>query len=484
MALQIGDTVGDYEIVGVLGKGGMGKVYRVRNLLSDRIEAMKVVLPDLSADPGLADRFLREIRVHASLEHPHIAALRTALRVDNQVLMVMELVEGCSLEERLRQGALDIESGIRYVGQILSALDLAHSRGIIHRDIKPANVIVTPEGNVKLTDFGIARSASDASLTQSGVALGSLYYMSPEQVQAQPADRRSDIYALGVTFYEMVTGKRPIDGGSEYAILNAHLTHTPPAPVTLNPAVPIMLSAAIMKSLAKQPDERFQSAAEFREALRRVEGFTTMSSMVTEPVNRTRASTVPAIDPSRAQIEALSLTGSFSVIAPAIDPSRAQIEAASISVGETRPRPAIDPSRAQIEAALMKSLGPIAKILVSRTAPLCASAAELRDRLAAQIEDPQDRKAFLSQLSPGTAGGPSTASNGKPAVEVITQWDPVIIAKVKQQLAIYTGPIASVIVDRAAKKVRTPLDLYQALAAEIPSERDRAAFLKNAPWQG
>ena len=438
MALQIGDTVGDYEIVGVLGKGGMGKVYRVRNLLSDRIEAMKVVLPDLSADPGLADRFLREIRVHASLEHPHIAALRTALRVDNQVLMVMELVEGCSLEERLRQGALDIESGIRYVGQILSALDLAHSRGIIHRDIKPANVIVTPEGNVKMTDFGIARSASAASLPQSGVALGSLYYMSPEQEQAQPADRRSDIYALGVTFYEMVTGKRPIDGGSEYAILNAHLTHTPPAPVTLNPAVPIMLSAAIMKSLAKQPDERFQSAAEFREALRRVEGFTTMSSMVTEPVNRTRASTVPAIDPSRAQIE----------------------------------------------AALMKSLGPIAKILVSRTAPLCASAAELRDRLAAQIEDPQDRKAFLSQLSPGTAGGPSTASNGKPAVEVITQWDPVIIAKVKQQLAIYTGPIASVIVDRAAKKVRTPLDLYQALAAEIPSERDRAAFLKNAPWQG
>src|ERR1017187_7352879 len=212
MVLQIGGTVGDYEIVGVLGKGGMGKVYRVRNLLSDRIEAMKVALPDLSADPGLADRFLREIRVHASLEHPNIAALHAALRVDNLVLMVMELVEGVSLEERLRQGALDLESSIRYVDQVLSALDLAHSRGIIHRDIKPANIIVTPEGNVKLTDFGIARSAADASLTQSGIALGSLYYMSPEQVQAQPSDPRSDIYSLGVTFYEMVTGNRPIDG--------------------------------------------------------------------------------------------------------------------------------------------------------------------------------------------------------------------------------------------------------------------------------
>jgi serine/threonine-protein kinase len=425
MALQIGETVGDYEIVGVLGKGGMGKVYRVRNLLSDRIEAMKVVLPDRSFDPDLADRFLREIRVHASLEHPNIAALRTALRVDNQVLMVMELVEGISLEERLRQGPLDLASSIRYADQILSALDFAHSRGVIHRDIKPANIIVTPEGNVKLTDFGIARSASDASITHSGVALGSLYYMSPEQVQAQPADPRSDIYALGVTLYEMVTGKRPIDGSSEYAILNAHLSITPAAPVTLNPTVPVRLSAAIMKSLAKLPDHRFQTAEEFRAALRGIEGFTTLSSVVT--------------------------TGN----------------------------PGVDATRKQIEAALMKSLGPIAKILVARTAPLCSTPAELRDRLAAQIEDPQHRKVFLSQFASGP--GSNTTANGKPPVEVVTQWDPVVLAKAKQQLALYTGPIASVIVDRASKKVRTPYELYQLLAVEIPSERDRAAFLKNAP---
>ena len=429
MALQIGETVGDYQIVGVLGKGGMGKVYKVRNLLSDRIEAMKVVLPDLSADPALADRFLREIRVHASLEHPNIAALRTALRVNNQVLMVMELVEGSSLEERLKQGTVDLASSLHYVEQVLSALELAHSRGIIHRDIKPANIIVTPEGTVKLTDFGIARSASDATLTQSGVALGSLYYMSPEQVQAQPVDPRSDIYSVGVTFYEMVTGKRPIDGSSEYAILNAHLTHTPPTPLTLNPAVPIMLSAAIMKAIAKNPEERFQSAAEMREALRRTEGFTTLTSVVTETI-----SAVPA-----------------------------------------------DPGRAQVEDALMKAIGPIARVLVARTAPLCANASELRDRLAAQIENPQDRQAFLKRLTTGTVSGPQTPSSGRPKVDVITQWDPVVIANAKQQLAVYAGPIASVIVDRAAKKTRTPYDLYQMLASEIPSARDRAAFLKHAP---
>jgi serine/threonine protein kinase len=436
MALQIGDTVGDYEIVGVLGKGGMGTVFRVRNLLSDRIEAMKVVLPDLSADPGLADRFLREIRLHASLEHPNIATLRTALRIDNQVLMIMELVEGVSLDERLRQGPLDVKRCIRYVDQILSALDLAHSRGIIHRDIKPANIIVTPEESVKLTDFGIARSASDRNLTQTGLALGSLYYMSPEQVQAQPADQRSDVYSLGVTFYEMVTGKRPIDGSSEYGILNAHLTQIPAPPGSLNPAVPIMLGAAIMKALAKQPNDRFQTAAEFREALRVVEGFTTLSAAL-EPV-----------------------------------PQRPAVSATS----------AVDPARAQIETALLKAVGPIAKILMARISPQCATVGELRDRLAAQIPDAADRSAFLGRVGADQPGGGSATLAGASTSAKITQWDPVVLANAKQHLAVYAGPIASVIVDRAAGKARTPQELYQMLATEISSERDRAAFLKRTPW--
>jgi serine/threonine protein kinase len=439
MALQIGEIVGDYEIVGFLGKGGMGTVFRVRNLLSDRLEAMKVVLPDLSADPGLADRFLREIRLHASLEHPNIAALRTALRIDNQVLMIMELVEGVSLDERLSQGPLDIRCSIRFVDQVLSALDLAHSRGIIHRDIKPANIIVTPEESVKLTDFGIARSASDRNLTQTGLALGSLYYMSPEQVQAQPADQRSDIYSLGVTFYEMVTGTRPIDGGSEYGILNAHLSHVPLPPGSLNPAVPIMLGAAIMKALAKQPADRFQTAAEFREALRRIDGFTTLNAITDHP------------------------------------PYVAQ-PAAPVNVATG------DPARAQIETALLKSVGPIAKILMARISPQCSTVGELRDRLAAQITDPKDRTMFLNSAAAGQPGvSANTPPGGRTSAE-ITQWDPVVLANAKQYLAVHVGPIASVIVDRASRKVHTPQELYQLLAAEIPSERDRAAFLKHTPW--
>src|SRR5436190_19363162 len=143
MNYEIGSTVGDYQVIGILGAGGMGKVYKVRNVISDRVEAMKLVLPDLANEPELADRFLREIKVQASLEHPNIAALHTAVRVDNQLLMLMEFVEGVTLDQRLKEGVLSPAEGLNYIMQVLAALDYAHARGVVHRDIKPANMILT-----------------------------------------------------------------------------------------------------------------------------------------------------------------------------------------------------------------------------------------------------------------------------------------------------------------------------------------------------
>ena len=173
MDLQIGSTVGDYQVIGILGAGGMGKVYKVRNVISDRVEAMKVLLPDLANAPDLADRFLREIKVQASLEHPNIAALHTALRVENQLLMLMEFVEGETLEQKLKeQGRLPVASAVDYISQVLSALEYAHAHGVIHRDIKPANMMLTPAGVVKLMDFGIAKASSDHKLTMTGTTLG------------------------------------------------------------------------------------------------------------------------------------------------------------------------------------------------------------------------------------------------------------------------------------------------------------------------
>lgn len=267
MSLQPGMQVGDYQIVRELGAGGMGKVYQVRNVISDRIEAMKVLLPDLVGDSNLADRFLREIKVQAALEHPNIAGLRTAMRDGNQLLMVMEFVEGRTVGEYLEQGTVPLQYAADICAAVLRALDYAHARGIVHRDIKPSNIMITSQGVVKLMDFGIARVMSDPSLTQTHQTTGSLYYMSPEQINGAQLDGRADLYSLAVSLYEMLTGRRPFDGENTFAIMAAHMQQAPVPPVQLDPSIPPRVSDVILKGMAKDPQHRFQSAAAFEEAL-------------------------------------------------------------------------------------------------------------------------------------------------------------------------------------------------------------------------
>jgi serine/threonine-protein kinase len=270
MKLEPGSKIGDYEVLGKLGAGGMGSVYKVRNELSDRVEAMKVLLPDLEGHADLGNRFLREIKVQAGMDHPNIAKLYTALRIDNQLLMCMELVEGVPLDQRLREGPIALVDAVDYAVQVLSALEYAHQRGVVHRDIKPANMMLMPDGKIKLLDFGIAK-ASDNRLTVTGTTLGSLYYMSPEQIQGGQVDVRSDVYSVGVSLYELVTGKKPFDAESQFAIMSAHLARTPVAPIELNTAMPPEVSEIILKALNKEPGARFQTAGEFYDALHAVQ---------------------------------------------------------------------------------------------------------------------------------------------------------------------------------------------------------------------
>ena len=270
MSEEIGKRIGDYEILSELGSGGMGRVYKVRNVISDRIEAMKVLLPDVANRQELAARFLREIKLLAALNHPNIAALRTALTVDNQLVMIMEYVEGTTLADRLGQGPVPIADTVRYMDQVLNALSYAHQQNVIHRDIKPANIILTPQGLIKVMDFGIARSGQDRSLTMTGTTLGSLSYMSPEQVKGEATDARSDIYSVGITLYEMVTGQRPFQAHSDYSIMAAHVKEVPRPPIELQQALSPELNEIILMAIAKDPAQRFQTAEAFRNALSNV----------------------------------------------------------------------------------------------------------------------------------------------------------------------------------------------------------------------
>ena len=282
MSEETTKRIGDYEILGVLGSGGMGKVFKVRNVISERIEAMKILLPDLAGSQDLAGRFLREIKLLAGLNHPNIAALRTALTLNNQLVMVMEYVEGTTLAARLEQSPIPAADALNYIDQVLGALSYAHRQHVIHRDIKPANMMLTPEGVVKLMDFGIARSGTDRSLTMTGTTMGSLYYMSPEQVKGQATDERSDLYSLGVSLYEMVTGERPFRADSDFSLMAAHLQEAPKPPIELRSDLPAALNEIILMAIAKEPAQRFQSADAFRNALNSVRETVAAASPVSQ----------------------------------------------------------------------------------------------------------------------------------------------------------------------------------------------------------
>jgi serine/threonine-protein kinase len=313
--------IGDYEVLAEIGRGGMGKVFRVRNVLSDRIDAMKVLLPNLVESPELAARFLREIKVLAALNHPNIAALHTALTADNQLVMIMEYVEGQSLAQRLRYGPIPTGHAIAYIEQVLDALDYAHRQHVVHRDIKPANMMLTPAGVVKLMDFGIARAKGDQTLTAADTTTGSLGYMSPEQVHGKPTDGRSDLYSVGISFYELVTGERPFKSNSDFAVMLAQVNEQPRPPIELMPALAPELNAIILKAIEKDPAARFQTAAEFKQALETLPAVRSEAAASTDTVSWAAATPVGTVDTGGVMANPKT---SFPPppIAPSVKPSR------------------------------------------------------------------------------------------------------------------------------------------------------------------
>jgi serine/threonine protein kinase len=270
MSLHVGEAIGDYRVIGIIGAGGMGQVFQVEHKITKRKEAMKVLIADL-ADETQVQRFKREIEVQARLNHPNIAAVHNAFRLKDRIVLVLEFVEGQTLENLLKQGRPPLETGIDYIRQTLEALDYAHHNGVIHRDVSTANLMITENGLVKLMDFGVAKSLGDLRLTDGGSMIGSLYYMSPEQVKGSiDPDPRSDIYSAGAILFEIVTGKKPFDYEDRFSLMVAQVEEQPRLPTLIDPELPTELDDIILKALAKEPSHRYSSAQDFLAALRTI----------------------------------------------------------------------------------------------------------------------------------------------------------------------------------------------------------------------
>jgi serine/threonine protein kinase len=279
MSIEAGTKLGSYEILALIGAGGMGEVYRARDFRLDRTVAIKVLPSHLAQRPDLRERLEREARAVSSLNHPHICTLFDIGRHEGVDFLVMEHLEGETLEARLEKGPLPLDQALRYAIAIADALAAAHRAGITHRDLKPGNIML-PKAGPKLLDFGLAKTQpaasfssqsgvpTRASLTGEGTILGTLQYMSPEQIEGKEADARADIFALGAMLYEMVTGRKAFGGKSQVSLIASILEHEPPPMSAMQRATPASLEHVVRRCFAKDPDLRWQSAMDIVHELR------------------------------------------------------------------------------------------------------------------------------------------------------------------------------------------------------------------------
>jgi serine/threonine-protein kinase len=305
----------------------------------------------------------------ATLHHPNITALHTAFRHEGQLIMIMEFVEGHTLSTKLSTSPMTLATGLNYIQQVLSGLAYAHEQGVIHRDVKPSNIMISKNDNAKLLDFGLALPSLGSEFTRTGMILGSLPYMSPEQVLGKQVDARSDVYSVGVTLYQLLTGSLPFGGPSDYHIASGHLKSVPADPVTINRDIPVRLSRIVLKSLAKSPDDRFQTAKEFLETLGLPpSGDTTTLATSTLPGQASRA--FNRHNPEQVEDSP-----------PASSPGKKVIDTSVLD---------------SVSRDLAYHVGPIAKLIVSRAAKRAATLDDLFALVATEISTEKKRQDFLA----------------------------------------------------------------------------------------
>jgi len=300
----IGKLLGNrYEILEQLGGGGMAIIYKGRDTFLNRLVTIKILRPEYTCDEEFVKRFRREARAVASLSHPNIVSIYDVGWEDDVHYLVMEYVEGDNLKNLIRgEGALPPGRAVEIARQISEALQHAHENNIVHRDVKPQNILITSVGRAKLTDFGIAREASAATLTQTDAIVGSVHYLSPEQARGETAGPRSDIYSLGIVLYEMVTGKLPFQGDTPIGVALKHIQEEPPRPSSLNPAIFPGLEKVITRAMAKAPVERYQAARDMAAELGALSGASSGETTRVGPVDEFATRVIPTVRPPEESI--------------------------------------------------------------------------------------------------------------------------------------------------------------------------------------
>ncbi len=289
MSEMVGKEVGPYRILQKVAQGGMCAIYKGLHAGLEQEVAIKVLSPESFEDPCIRDRFINEAKIQARFSHPNVIKTLNYIEQDDTVYLVLEYVNGEPLDVLLKKtGALPADRATAIFMSVLEAIDFMHSKGIIHRDIKPANIMLSYDGFVKVMDFGIAKIMGETGKTRVGIRIGTLWYMSPEQIRGEEATILTDIYSLGATLYQMATGRVPFNGEMEFDIMRGHLEQEPTPPWKINRDVPKDLGTIILKALSKNPKERYQSAREFLEAVRssaRTYGETKIITQVPEDVS-------------------------------------------------------------------------------------------------------------------------------------------------------------------------------------------------------
>jgi serine/threonine-protein kinase len=479
--------IGKYDIIDALGIGGMGTVYRGFDTTLERTVAVKVLQLDRGHDvtpQELSARFRNEARAVARLNHP---AIVTIFDYDDQdpvgAYIVMEYINGCALDEYVKQRPeLHLEDAVSAMQQVLAGLAYAHRQGVIHRDIKPSNLLVTREGVVKITDFGIAK-IGPRSQTQSGLIVGTPQYMAPEQYMGGVVDHRCDIHAAGAVLYELLTGSPPFQGGAAEVMYK--VCHEVPRPVSsANPSLPQVFDPVVARALDKSAANRYVSATEFQEALRA--SWETVASQPPSPTMSDKARIIAtAISRQTVKPKVAPPSGAPPLVkSPASSGSRSGRNVADSGSLTAWSREQL----AEIEKHLTTIMGPVARVLVQNAAATTASRQELYQLLASRLDTPEERRRFLQAGGEFSATNPSEppprATNsivfsnivGRPLTSEATQRATLLLAR-------YLGPIAGLLAKKAAVTAVDEAQLYAMLADKVTDAKERERFIKDAERQ-